>query len=51
MKNNENEVVKPCGNKDDNVNEGGDGRGVAKVKLMIIMKLIVMKKTNRSTFS
>ena len=50
-KNRRMKVVKPCGDKDDSVNEGGNGRGVAKVKLMIIMKLIVMKKTNRSTFS
>lgn len=39
------------GDKDNNVNEGGNGRGVAKVRLMIIMKLIITKKTNRSTFS
>lgn len=43
-KNRRMKVVKPCGDKDDSVNEGGNGRGVAKVKLMIIMKLIVMKK-------
>lgn len=37
-------LVKHVGNKDDNVSASGNGREVAKVRLMITMKLIIMKK-------
>lgn len=45
-------LVKHVGNKGDNVSASGNGREVAKVRLMITMKLIIMKKkNNRSTLS
>lgn len=37
-------LVKHVGNKGDNVSASGNGREVAKVRLMITMKLIIMKK-------
>lgn len=44
-------LVKHVGNKDDNVSASGNGREVAKVRLMITMKLKIMKKKNSSTLS
>lgn len=41
-------LVKHVGNKDDNVSASGNGREVAKVRLMITMKLIIIyKKTGQ----
>ena len=40
-------LVKHVGNKDDNVSASGNGREVAKVRLMITMKLIIMKKKKK----